>query len=235
MVFTPQELWASTGTPVRLVIFVMLMMAVWCIYVTIERLIALNRARGQSRALAAEISGLLGKGDGRAALEVIRNEKYKAAYLGHLLLAGLAEFVARSDRHGIDATSRALDRATIVEGADLKKGLNILATTGATAPFVGLVGTIFGIINSFAGMAESGGGGLAAVSGGIAEALVTTAIGIMVAIMGVWMFNYFTAQIDAITNDMNVSIQELMDWCEKQLLKSSERDEEDTETAEARA
>lgn len=235
MVFTPQELWASTGTPVRAVIFVMLLMAVWCIYVGIERIIALNRARSQSRALAADISGLLSKGDGRAALEVIKAEKYKASYLGHLLLAGLTEFVARSDRHGIEATGRALDRATIVEGADLKKGLNILATTGSTAPFVGLVGTIFGIINAFAGMAEAGGGGLAAISAGIAEALVTTAIGITVAIMGVWMYNYFNAQIDAITNDMNVSIQELLDWCEKQLLKVTDRDEEDTETAEARA
>jgi len=117
---------------------------------------------------------------------------------------------------------RAIERTSITEGADLRKGLNILATTGASAPFVGLVGTIFGIINAFEGMAESGSGGLGAVSAGIAEALVTTAIGISVAIMGVWMFNYFNARIEAITNDISVSAQELLDWCEKQILPPAE-------------
>jgi biopolymer transport protein ExbB/TolQ len=94
----------------------------------------------------------------------------------------------------------------------------MLATTGSTAPFVGLVGTIFGIINAFQMMGEAGGGDLAAISSGIAEALITTAIGISVAILGVWLFNYFTAKIDEITNDMQVSVQELLDWCEKQIL-----------------
>ena len=72
-------------------------------------------------------------------------------------------------------------------------------------------------------MAESGSGGLAAVSAGIAEALVTTAIGIAVAIMGVWLFNYFTYRIDQITNDMTMSMQEFVDWCEKQLWPALQR------------
>ena len=235
MVLTPQALWASTGTPVRVVIFILLFMAIWCLYVGIERMIALARARAQSRALAAEISGPLSKGDGRAALDLTRRDEFKAGYLSHILTAGLGEFVGHANRRGIEAAGRALERTTITEGADLRKGMNVLATTGSTAPFVGLVGTIFGIINSFAGMAETGGGGLAAVSGGIAEALVTTAIGIIVAIIGVWLFNYFTAQIEAITNDMNVSIQEFLDWCEKQLNAGGAHEEEDTETAEMRA
>lgn len=229
MVFTPQELWDSTGTPVRVVILVMFIMALWCVYVTVERLIALGRARGQSRSLAAEIGAALSGGDGAAALALVQQERFKLAYLGHLIAAGLTEFQARPDRHGVEAAGRALERVTITEAADLRKGMNILATTGSTAPFVGLVGTIFGIINAFAGMAETGSGGLGAVSAGIAEALITTAIGISVAILGVWAFNYFTARIDAITNDMNVSIQEFIDWCEKQLLKADDRTEIDDE------
>ena len=111
--------------------------------------------------------------------------------------------------------------------------MNILATVGSTAPFVGLVGTIFGIINAFQAMAESGSGGLASVSAGIAEALVATAIGIAVAILGVWLYNYFTARVDAIINDITVAIEEFMDWGEKTLLRMTEG--EDAPTMEAPA
>ena len=228
MEFTLEALWSATGTPVRVVIVIMALMALACVYVTIERLIALGKARSQSRNLAAAITESMAKGNAAAALDVARAKIYKDAYLARLMEAGLAEFSAREDKHGIEAAFRGLERVSIIEGADLRRGLNILATVGSTAPFVGLVGTIFGIINAFEGMAESGSGGLGAVSAGIAEALVTTAIGISVAIIGVWMFNYFTARIDGITDDINVAIQEFIDWCEKQVLASGETDTEET-------
>ncbi len=218
MEFSLHEMWEATGTPVRVVLFLMAAMAIWCMYVAVDRLIVLGRARKQSRALAESLATPLKAGDASGALKMCQDEAYKSSYLGHMLAAGFAEFAARPDKHGIDSAERALERVQVNEGADLRKGLNILATTGATAPFVGLVGTIFGIINAFQGMAESGSGGLASVSAGIAEALVTTAIGISVAILGVWLFNFFTARIEAITNDMAVSTQEIIDWCEKQLL-----------------
>lgn len=222
MELSPQALWASTGTPVRIIIAIMVLMLVLCIYVAVERTIAFMRARKQSRLLAEAISGPLQSGDTAGALEVVRRDAFQHAYLGHMLLAGLTEFAARPDRHGIEAAGRALEKVSITEGASLRKGLNILATTGATAPFVGLVGTIFGIINAFASMAATGGGGLGAVSAGIAEALVTTAIGIMVAIVGVWMFNFFNGWIESIVNDMSVSTQEFVDWAEKQLWEPTE-------------
>jgi len=218
MHFTPQELWAAMGTPVRIVIVVMIIMAIWCIYVAIERTISLARSRKQSRLLALALSGPMSSGDGQDALDVISREEFKNSYLGHMLRVGLTEFMARPDKHGIDSAERGIERVSITEGAALRKGMNILATTGATSPFVGLVGTIFGIINAFQMMGEAGGGDLQAISSGIAEALITTAVGIAVAIVGVWLFNYFTARIDDITNDIAVSIQEFMDWCEKQLL-----------------
>ncbi len=65
-----------------------------------------------------------------------------------------------------------------------------LATTGATAPFVGLVGTIFGIINAFSQIGSAGGGDLMTLAPAIGEALITTAFGIMVALVGVWLFNF---------------------------------------------
>ena len=218
MHFTPQELWAATGTPVRIVLAIMMLMAVWCLYVAIERTLALRKARQQSRDLAEAVAGPLMAANAVEALAVCKREEFSVSYLGHMLVGGLTEFSARPDKHGIEAAERSLERASIRETQGLRKGMNMLATTGATAPFVGLVGTIFGIINAFQMMGEAGGGDLAAISSGIAEALITTAIGISVAILGVWLFNYFNGKIDEITNDMSNSVLEFIDWCEKQLL-----------------
>jgi biopolymer transport protein ExbB/biopolymer transport protein TolQ len=96
--------------------------------------------------------------------------------------------------------------------AELKKGLAILATVGATAPFVGLLGTTMGIVNAFTGMAVTGSGGLAAISAGIAEALITTAFGLFVAIPAVWFYNYFQTRIEAVTVEMTYTAKELIDF-----------------------
>lgn len=218
MEFSIQELWSHTSLPVKGVIIMIVFMLVWCVYVTVERFIALGRARAQSRQLASEIVAPLSKNDAAEALKLAKQDRFKSAYLARLIVAGLGEFSARSDRHGIDAANRALSRTVITEGADLRKGMNVLATVGATAPFVGLVGTVLGIINAFKVMGTSKSVDLTTLAPAIGEALITTAVGIMVALIGVWMFNYFTARIDAITQDMDVSIQELIDWCEKRIL-----------------
>ncbi|MEL6343163.1 MAG: MotA/TolQ/ExbB proton channel family protein [Myxococcota bacterium] len=218
MEFTPQYIWSHMGLPVRIIMLLILIMAIGCVFVAIERTWALYTARAQSRSLAQSIGPLLANSDAAGALALAQEKRFKRSYLGHMLIAGLTEFNNRPDKYGIEAAERALERVSISEGSDLRRGLNILATTGSTAPFVGLVGTIFGIINAFAGMAEAGGGGISAVAGGIAEALVARAIGIAVALLGVWLFNFFTALIDNITNDMVMSTQELIDWCHKQVL-----------------
>src|SRR5204862_344532 len=84
----------------------------------------------------------------------------------------------------------------------------VLATSGATAPFVGPFGTVVGIINAFGKMATSG-GGIASVSAGISEALVTTAFGLFVAIPAVWAYNYFQNRIDRFTVEMSNSGSEM--------------------------
>ncbi|NOY25568.1 MAG: MotA/TolQ/ExbB proton channel family protein [Oligoflexia bacterium] len=212
------DLLAETSLPVRIIMFILSLMAIGCFYVAIERTWSLGKTRGQSRILAEAIGVALSKGDAPAALAIAKSIEYKAAYLQHLLVRGLIEFVERPDSHGIDAAQRAMNNATIAESASLHKGIGILATAGATAPFVGLIGTIFGIINAFQGMAETGSGGLGAVAGGIAEALWATAFGISVALIGVWLFNWFNGRIDRISDDMSVAMQEFLDWCEKQTI-----------------
>ena len=95
---------------------------------------------------------------------------------------------------------------------DLKRGLGVLATVGATAPFVGLLGTTMGIVNAFTGMAASGSGGLSAISAGVAEALITTAFGLIVAIPAVWAYNYFQTKIDNLTAEMTYTSKEMIDY-----------------------
>jgi hypothetical protein len=92
----------------------------------------------------------------------------------------------------------------------LKQGLGFLATIGSTAPFVGLFGTVAGIINAFRNIAATGSGGMSVVSGGIAEALVTTALGIFVAIPAVAAFNYFTGRIENFHIEMNRASTQLV-------------------------
>ncbi|HND31972.1 MAG TPA: MotA/TolQ/ExbB proton channel family protein [Myxococcota bacterium] len=213
---------ASMGYPALTVLVVMLLMLVGCVYVFFERLIVFLRSRGQSRELAEVVSKPLAAGDIAGALKLIGSEQYKAAYLGAVLKAGLGELKIRMDEHGVEAAERALERSLGTETSNLRKGMNILATTGSTTPFVGLVGTIFGIITAFSKMSEAGGGDLTAISGGIAEALVSTAVGIVIAIVGVWMYNYFNAVIDDISKDMTTSAQELVDWAKKEVLRRSE-------------
>jgi biopolymer transport protein ExbB/biopolymer transport protein TolQ len=218
MAFDLQHLWEA-ATPYTLFIFaIMLVMGVMSVYVGIERLVTLNKARNQSRDLAEALSKPLADNDIAKSLKLCSDEQYKSSYLGNIMKAGLAEINTRFDRHGVNAALRAIERQSTQEDMDLRRGMNILATVGSTAPFVGLVGTIFGIINAFGAMASGEETGLAAVSGGISEALVATAVGIFVAIVGVWLFNFFTARLEIIDNDISISVQEFTDWCEKRLL-----------------
>ena len=98
----------------------------------------------------------------------------------------------------VDTVRRAIQRASALTANDLKKGVASLATIGATAPFVGLLGTVVGIITAFQGIAATGSGGLGAVSAGISEALVETALGLVVAIPAVWFYNYLTGRIEVL-------------------------------------
>ena len=151
-------------------------------------------------------------------------DRYKKSHLAKVVVAGLQEFQAHqisSEIPGeeIEASKRALERAEAIVHAELKRGVSALATIGSTAPFVGLFGTVVGIINAFKGISNEKSTGLGAVAGGISEALVTTAIGLFVAIPAVWMFNYFTNKIESFDVEMGNSSSELIDY----FLKRSQR------------
>ncbi len=194
----------------------LIVMMLACTIITVERMIAFNRARTQSMRLAAEIVKPLQAGDIARATKIASDEQFKSSYLANMLKVGLKELELRVDSVGIENARRAVEKAHGEELAKMKRGMTILATTGSTAPFVGLFGTTFGVINAFQGMATAG-SGLASISAGISEALITTGIGIGVAVVGVWMFNYFNFRADKVRDELRSSEADFNDWAEKLL------------------
>src|SRR5437016_9191033 len=207
-------LWVSMSTAAKGIVIVMIIMSVYSIWVMIERFITFNQAKNQSLKLLGALSNVLTKGDYQQAIDVTK--KYKQSHLAKVISAGLLEFeAARRDKRfagdpevPVEASRQGMDRTAMITMAEMKENLGALATIGATAPFVGLFGTVIGIIHAFQKMATSG-GGIASVSAGIAEALITTAFGLFVAIPAVWAYNYFQNRLDRFTVEMSNSGSEM--------------------------
>lgn len=206
-------MWISMSWAAKAVVILMFIMSVYSIWVMVERFIVFTRAKNQSLKLLGALSNLLTRGDYAQAIEVTK--KYKDSHLAKVIAAGLLEFEAtRRDKRqsdpevAVEAARQGMDRTAMITVAELKENLGALATIGATAPFVGLFGTVIGIIHAFEKMATSG-GGIASVSAGIAEALITTAFGLFVAIPAVWAYNYFQNRVDRFTVEMSNSGSEM--------------------------
>jgi biopolymer transport protein ExbB/biopolymer transport protein TolQ len=211
----PVSLWHQMGIMAKIVVVILFIMSAWSIGVMIDRWMAFNSARKQSRMFAPAVAGALREGKIEEAIRVA--ERHKKSHLAKVVTAGLQEFKAHGESNeipgeDIDASKRALERAEAIVHAELRRGLGGLATIGSTAPFVGLLGTVVGIINAFQGISAQKATGLGAVAGGISEALVTTAIGLFVAIPAVMMFNYFTNKVEAFDVEMDNSSSELIDY-----------------------
>ena len=203
------------GPVAKGVVVILGIMSAYSISVMIERWITYRGARKQSRVFTPAVAECLkeGKLDEAVAL----GEQNSKSHLAKVLVSGLHEMQAHAKSkeipgETIEAARRALERATAIGIEDLKRGLNGLATIGSVAPFVGLFGTTVGIINAFTGMKTEETAGIAAVAGGIAEALVTTAFGLFVAVPAVMAFNYFTSKVETFTVEMDNSSSELIDY-----------------------
>jgi biopolymer transport protein ExbB len=213
--FDPVSMWRSMGWPARAVVIVLLVMSAWSIGVMIDRWIAFSSARKQSRVFAPAVAGALKDGKIDEAISIA--EQNKRSHLAKVVTAGLQEFQAHQvsaeiSGETIEASKRALERASAIVHAELKRGVSGLASIGSTAPFVGLFGTVLGIIHAFQGISTAKSTGLAAVAGGIAEALVTTAMGLFVAIPAVMVYNYFTSKVESFDVEMDNSSSELIDY-----------------------
>ena len=213
------HMWGQMGLVAKIVAFVLVFMSMWSFGVAIERYYTFSQARKQSKLYAPQVAKHLKEGRLKDALSVSQAKTYQYSHLAKVVLAGLQEYQFQQDSGGnltrddiVDTVRRAIQRGTALTSNDLKKGIPSLATIGATAPFVGLLGTVIGVINAFHGISTTGSGGLGAVSGGISEALVETALGLVVAIPAVWMYNYFTGRLEYFNVEMDNSSSELVDY-----------------------
>src|SRR5215472_8412426 len=209
------HLWTQMGTLAKTVVIALFIMSAYSIGVMIDRIMAYNGARKQSRAFAPAVAGALREGKLDEAIKIA--DRFKKSHLAKVVVGGLQEFQAHQGSNEIsgeeiEASRRALERSEAIVHAELKRGVSALATIGSTAPFVGLFGTVVGIIDAFQTMATQKTPGIGAIAGGISEALVTTALGLLVAVPAVWAFNYFTGRVDAFDVEMGNSSSELIDY-----------------------
>src|SRR4051794_28968967 len=226
MDFTLVGLWHEMGLVARGVVIVLVVMSLYSLGVTGERLVTFWRSRKQSRRYIEGLAPLVEAG-GRLREAGGLEKNFAGSPVASVIGAGLKEYArglaAAASRPPTqpapnvfdvaEVVNRAMERVKERELASLRRGLPVLATVSSSAPFVGLFGTVGGIITAFQKLADptKGGGGIGTVSAGIAEALVTTAVGLGVAIISVWFYNYFTTKLDDMTIDIDETASELVD------------------------
>jgi biopolymer transport protein ExbB/TolQ len=209
--FSPLEMWKSMGLLSKGTAIFMFILGIWMIAVVIERAIRYIKGSQQSFNYVIALRQHLSKGNVDGAIQSARS--YTWSPLAKVMEAGLVEYKSGltalstkgpndvGDFDVVDAVNRSLERVKERESTNLRKGLGGLATIASAAPFIGLLGTVVGIINAFTKL--SGGGGLDVVGPGIAEALVSTAIGLFVAIPAAMFFNFYTGVCERFNVDMN--------------------------------
>jgi biopolymer transport protein ExbB len=209
------DMFGSMGLFAKGVVVVMALMSVYSLSIMIAKWWTIRAAQAETRKFAPEFSQFLEEDNLNEAIKLA--EGYKKSHVARVLGGALSEIkpliqdgsVTVAD---INSAERAVEREMLMTIVQLKRGLAVLATVGATAPFVGLLGTTMGIVNAFTGMATSGSGGITAIAGGVAEALITTAFGLLVAIPAVWAYNFFQTKIDNLVAEMTYSSKEMIDY-----------------------
>jgi len=209
------ELWATMGWFAKGIVFLLFGMSIFAAAIAIRKAVELRRGKRATVRFSQPFSQALANENFEEAAALV--EKHKASHLA-AAFRGVMEnlLVFGKDRHlsavEIASIQRTIELNSLEQLANLRRGLGVLATVGATAPFVGLLGTTMGVVNAFTGMAAAGSGGLSAISAGIAEALITTAFGLLVAIPAVWLYNYFVNKIEYVGMEIQYAAKEFTDF-----------------------
>ncbi|MBP1768685.1 MAG: exbB 2 [Candidatus Aminicenantes bacterium] len=211
------EMWQAMGPVARAVSILLIALSIISLYLFVERQLVFRRARSKSKQVAPKLADLLKKGQIKEALALSTKKENKGSHLARVTAAGIQEFLEGKEANlsigeQVETAQRGCERASTIFNQELKRGLSTLATIATSAPFIGLFGTISGIINAFRGMALTGSGGIGAVAGGIAEALVTTAFGIGVAIIALWCYNTLNTKIEVYDAEMSNTSSQIVDF-----------------------
>jgi biopolymer transport protein ExbB len=211
------ELWERFSVVGRGVVIMLLVMSVVSVWIAADRFWAYRLAARASRRFAPEGARLMRLGRVRDA-QAAAASAARTAPLARMVAAGLEEWQQRlGESQAVDdaeeaifATREALRDSAEQSLVELRRGLSVLATVGSTAPFVGLFGTTFGIIEAFAMISATGSTGMGVISGAIAEALYTTALGLIVALPAIWAYNFALARVDAFSADLDRARHQLL-------------------------
>jgi biopolymer transport protein ExbB len=180
--------------------------------VAIERGIALWGFSERARQLADAVSRALFRGDLEdARAQCDRSTSPAADVFLAALVAATPKPGVRSSKPIPERIAAAVERERQAAGVKLRRNLWILGTVGATAPFIGLFGTVVGIMHAFRQMAATGQGGFAVVASGISEALVTTAGGIAVAIQAVVIYNFLNVHVGRLVLELRLLVEEYVE------------------------
>lgn len=224
MSFNLAHIWESMGLLGKVIAAVLLVMGIASIGVVIERLLAFSRSAKESIAFAQKATPLLRSWEVETLLGTAK--AHKGSALARLFAAIIERYIGgfetlEGNITPVELARNEAERQKEQLGAELRRGMSVLASVGSVAPFVGLLGTVVGIIAAFQGIASTGSGGLGAVSAGIAEALIETAFGLMVAIPAVLFFNYLSARVATIELALARSAGELLDEMEARYVPSA--------------
>jgi len=197
----------------RLIIVLLIVLSFVSWAIIFSRLYVLNKVNKGNRLFRRRWDSL-----GRLSEVENLDSKLKESLMGHLAKTGTFEYKrilddSRSHKGVKDWSfflqnqfSMAADRleSTLISLlTPLDKGVLMLAMTSAIAPFLGLLGTVWGIMNSFYEIGNQGSASLPVVAPGIAEALITTIVGLMVAIPALFFYNYFNHKVEKVENDLD--------------------------------
>lgn len=221
-----EHLFHGTGPVVMAVLWILVLCSAGCWGVIFYKFGQIRRARRQSEKFD-EIFW-----ESKSLTQIHSSSvDFKQSPIAQVFRAGYQELVrlTRSKRGvegegdmelgGAANVERALRRATNQEVTKLERALNFLATTAATAPFIGLFGTVWGIMDAFRGLSTAQSSSIQAVAPGISEALVATAVGLAAAIPAVVAFNHFSREVRVLHSDMDNFSAEFLNIAERHFLK----------------
>ena len=209
------ELWGTMGWFAKGIVYVLFAMSLFAVTVSLQRWWDLRKSRRETVKFTPKLAQALEQQDMAAAQAAV--EKHRASHLASAykgVFVSLRSHVADGSLSPVEvaAAQRTVELNKLEQVARFRRGLGVLATVGSTAPFVGLLGTTMGVVNAFVGMADMGTGGLTAISAGIAEALITTAFGLLVAIPAVWFYNYFTNRVELVSMEIDYGNKEFLNF-----------------------
>jgi len=214
--FGPKAIWEAASLPNKGIICLLLGLLVLQLYIAVERGFVYAQSHAATRAFLKLFVAALRSGDFESARQAA--DSHRRSHVALVLKQGLVIFqyeqqlrTRNGDHDVIQPVERAIARGSAEVGDQLKKGMLSLATIGALAPFIGLLGTVLGIIRVFSELKSQGAGDINMLAGAIGEALATTALGLMVAIPAVWIYNYFTAQQDKMATRIGNAASQMVD------------------------